>query len=78
MSSTVSKGLLAHFGKEVTETAHFTDMFDKLFDALNVSNFSASIKSLKPFKKAYKCQTDFRLKVHMLQNTKLIHDFILV
>ena len=66
LSDRVSKGLLAHLGEEATETSHFIEMFDKFFDALNVTNYTSCIKSLKPFKKPYRGKDDYRLKVNVL------------
>jgi len=48
---------------EADETARFVDIFDKFFDAVNVSNFDSGKKERKPFKNPYRCAYDFRLKV---------------
>ena len=48
---------------ETEETAKFVDMFDKFFDCLNVSSFTAGIQSRNAFKSPYRKDTDFRLKV---------------
>ena len=78
MSERVSKGLLAHFGEGVKELSKFVEYFDKLFDALNVRDYTSSIHSLKPFKMPYRSGNDFRLKVlHVCvqQNacTRIVH-----
>ncbi len=54
LSSTVSNGITAHFGDMAKETALFIENFDKFFDTLNVTNYTSSIRSLKPFKKPMK------------------------
>ena len=51
-------------GAEASETARFLLMFDKLFDTLNVSNFSEGCQSRKPFRQPYTSADDFRLKVY--------------
>ena len=53
LSSTVANRLKVHFPDTSKETSHFVRMFDKFFDALNVTNYSNSITSLKPFKMPY-------------------------
>ena len=40
LSESVSKALTSFGGTETKETALFTEMFDKFFDALNVQNFN--------------------------------------
>ena len=40
MSDSVSKALRLLGGTATEETAKFVEMFDKFFDALNVSNFT--------------------------------------
>ena len=40
-SGSVAQVLRLTGGEKVTETAKFADMFDKLFDCLNLSSFSA-------------------------------------
>lgn len=45
------------------KTAEFTEMFDKFFDCLNVSNFTSGKKSRNPFKSPYYSEKDFRIKV---------------
>ncbi len=40
LSESVSKALTSFGGSETEETALFTLMFDKLFDVLNVRNFT--------------------------------------
>ena len=50
LSETVAKGLQYTFKKEARETALFVEKVDKFFDCLNVTNYTKSITSLKPFK----------------------------
>lgn len=66
MSESVSKAVKLLGGPEAEETAHFLLMFDRLFDCLNVGNFSDGHKSLKPFQLPYRSADDFRLKVFMI------------
>jgi len=64
----VSKGLTLILGDVASETAIFTDMFDKFFDALNVSNFDTAKHQRKTFKNPYRSANDFRLKVRRSYN----------
>lgn len=54
-------------GEEATETVKFIRMMDKLFDCLNVTNFSSGKTKRKPFQDPYRPSVenkeDFRLKV---------------
>ena len=50
-------------GDEVKETVKFIALFDKFFDLLNVSNFTAGTRKLKPFQHPYRHDKDFRLDV---------------
>ena len=68
LSETVAKGLRCIFKEEARETAVFVEKVDKFFDCLNVTNYSKSITSLKPFKMPYHCGDDFRMKVSCLMN----------
>ena len=43
-----------HFGDEASETVRFIEMFDKFFDAVNVSNFNSGKHSRKCFKDPYR------------------------
>ena len=63
MSETVSKALRLTGGEEVTETALFIEMVDKMFDCLNVSSISKGKLKRKPFVQPYRSPSDFRLKV---------------
>ena len=65
MSNTVSKALELFVGEEAKETAKFASMFDRFFDCMNVTNFSAGTHSQNPFKSPYRSATDFRLKVNV-------------
>ena len=44
----------------------FAGIFDKFFDALNVSNFSNGTRLRKQFSHPYRTGDDERLKVHVL------------
>ena len=69
LSNSVSKAMLAQGKEETQETAIIVDMFNKFFDCLNVTNFSAGMHSRNPFKSPYcRTKTDFRLKVIMFLN----------
>ena len=63
LSESVSKALQLTGGAEVEETAKFAGMFDKFFDALNVSNYTEGVRHRKPFQLPYRSASDFRLKV---------------
>ena len=66
LSESVSKALMLVCGEEASETAHFVEMMDKFFDALNVKNYTIGCHSLKPFKLPYRSKSDMRLKVRCL------------
>ena len=63
LSSSVAKVLELFGGEAVIETARFASTFDKLFDGLNVSCFTAGKRSRNCFKSPYRAPTDFRGKV---------------
>ena len=63
LSETVSKALRLSGDPAVQETAKFVSMFDKFFDALNVSNYNSGVKKMKTFQQPYRSADDFRLKV---------------
>lgn len=63
LSETVAKALVLSGDPAVQETAKFVSMFDKLFDALNVSNYNSGVKKIKTFQQSYRSGNDFRLKV---------------
>ena len=63
LSEKVSKALTLVGGAEAKETARFTRLFDKFFDALNVSNFSNGKRNRKPFQDPYRSGNDIRLTV---------------
>ena len=48
LSNTVSKAIKTRGKAETEETAKFVDMFNKFFDCLNVSNFTAGMQSKTP------------------------------
>lgn len=54
---------LKEFGGE--EMAIFVDMFNKMFDCLNVRNYSEGRKARNDFLTPYTKQDDFRLKVYV-------------
>ena len=62
----MSKALELTGDTEVEETVKFTAIFDKFFDALNVSNFTDGVHKRKPFQLPYRSKEDFRLKVNKL------------
>ena len=64
LSECVSKALTLTGGPEVEGTATFTQMFDKFFDIMNVTNFDNGKKQRKAFKNRYISGDDFRLKVN--------------
>lgn len=59
----MAKALQLTGGPKATETARFVDMVDKMFDCLNVNNFTVGIHKRKKFKLPYRSSSDFRLKV---------------
>ena len=63
LSSSVAKALELFGGEAALETARFASMFDKLFDCLNVSCFTAGKRARNCFKSPYRAPTDFRVKV---------------
>ena len=48
-------------------TASFIQLVDRMFDCLNVGNYTDGKKSRNPFKQPYRAASDFRLKVHDLK-----------
>lgn len=54
LSSSVANALKLSGDPEVSETAKFVEMFDKLFDCLNVTNYSAGKKARKPFQDSWR------------------------
>ena len=54
LSSTIANGLRFFYKRGIEEMANFVENFDKFFDALNVSNYNESYKSLKPFRAPYR------------------------
>ena len=53
LSSSVAKALTLTGKSEVSETAKFVEMYDNLFDCLNVSNFTSGKCARKPFQDPY-------------------------
>ena len=76
MSNSVAKALQLTSGPKTGKMIEFVDMFDKLFDCLNVSNFSAAKHSRKAFKAPYHSGDDFRLKVLKQYNNFLFYNYI--
>ena len=64
LSKTIAVALKENGGDEVTATISFVEMFDKLFDCLNVSNLSTGKLEKNPFKSPYRAVDDFRFNVH--------------
>ena len=64
MSTTVATALKVFVkDNEADETAKFVEMFDKFFDALNVTNYTKCIVKRKYFQTVYRWAKDFRLEV---------------
>ena len=63
LSNTVSKGLLHVLGEKAQGTATFVAVFNKFFDCLNVSTFTAGKESQNPDKDPYRSASDPRLVV---------------
>ena len=64
MSQFPCKALLLTGGDEVTETAHFISLIDKLFYCFfNVRNFNSGKLKRKAFQDQYHSADDFRIKV---------------
>ena len=59
----MKNALLFTGNADMEETARFVGYFDRFFDCMNVSSFTAGQHSRKPFKSPYRSATDFRLKV---------------
>ena len=53
-----------------SSTIKFVEMFDKVFDCLNVSNINKGRKNKKELK-TYESPNDWRFKVHILTITLL-------
>ena len=63
LSESVSKALQLSVGSEASETAKFVGMMDKLFDLLNVHNYTHGVHARKRFQMPYTTSKDMRLKV---------------
>ena len=59
----MSKALLMTGSSDVEETAKFVGMMDKLFDCLNVHDFTNGMHKHNAFQLPYRSGKDFRLKV---------------
>lgn len=63
LSESVSKALKFSGDSSVEETARFVELMDKMFDCLNVHNFSHGFHARKPFQLPYRSAKDSRLQV---------------
>ena len=63
-------------GDEAMETAHFAEMLDKCFDALNVHNYSDGATSLKSFQLPYTSGEDNCLKVNVRISSTVLMSLI--
>jgi len=66
----VGNALALTGGDETLETSKFVCVFDKFFDALNVSNFTNGTRKRKPFQHPYRSADDFRLAVSFVANKR--------
>ncbi len=69
----MSKALQLTGGSDVQETVKFVEMFENLFDCLNVNKYNTGRLKRKVFKQPYQSATDFRLKVQCA----LLHTYYL-
>ena len=65
LSESVSKALTLRGGESAEGTARFLLLMDKFFDCANVKNYSAGVKSCKPFQLSYTSAKHERLKVRL-------------
>ena len=63
LSESVSKALSLRGGDAVAGTAKFLLMMDRFFDSTNVKNYTAGVRSRKPFQLPYTSADDKRIKV---------------
>ena len=63
LSETVSRALQLTGGREASETAKFVEMMDKLFDSMNVHNYTEGVHKRKRFQMPYTISEDMRLRV---------------
>lgn len=63
LSESVAKALKFSGDSNVQETARFIELMDKMFDCLNVHNFSHGYHARKPFQMPYRSPKDGRLQV---------------
>ena len=63
LSESVAKALVLSGDPAVQETAKFVAMFDKFFDALNVSNYTSDVRKRKVLQQPYRSGDDCRLKI---------------
>ena len=73
LSESVSKALTLRGGEATAETARFLLIIDNFFDCTNVKNYSAGVKSRKPFQLLYRSASDERLKVCLIDYHPLTH-----
>lgn len=74
----MSKALEDSKDEQVTETAKFVSMMDKLFDCFNVHSFDAGKLQRKSFQDPYYKVTDFRLKVIAVYYITMVNNHILI
>ena len=72
LSESVSKALKFSGNSSVEETARFVELMDKMFDCLNVHNFSHGIHARKPFQMPYRSVKDSRLQVYEIIPTQML------
>ena len=63
LSEQVAKAMEFKDDDSLSETIRFVRMMDKLFDILNVNNFTKGKHQLKAFQDPYISNDDFRLSV---------------
>ena len=61
----MAKALVLTRNPDVTETARFVEVMDKLFDCLNVTSFTAGKHARKVFQDPWR-PNDFRFKVRIV------------
>ena len=49
----MAKGIKFFFGEAARETSEFIEKFDNFFNAVNVTKYTSSFKSMKAFKMPY-------------------------
>lgn len=67
----MAKALVLTRNPDVTETARFVEVMDKLFDCLNVTSFTAGKHARKVFQDPWR-PNDFRFKVRIVVNSDIV------